>query len=126
MSPMYASKVRALTLTVPANGQIVEGDIVSTRFFRVGGGALLVESASAGLVVTSRTYNQLPDRTYGMLIPGVPEAEALAVGETANLVFLAKSDSYRTNVAFAGTTAEAGNVTIRLFDAAGTVIGLGE
>lgn len=121
-----AALASAVTLTVPAHGQLVEGDLVSALFGRSGGGALLVDSPTAGLVVTSRTYNQLPDKTYGMLIPGVPGSEALAAGETGHLVFLAKSDAYRTNVAFAGSTASAGKVTIRLLDGAGAVLGQGE
>lgn len=113
------------TRTVPAGGQLVIPDILDTLFGRSGGGALLVESTEAALGVASRTYNKLPDREYGMALPGVPTTQAIAPGETGHLVFLVKSSRYRTNVAFAGTTAQRGTVRVKLRNASGALIGEG-
>ncbi|MBK9965521.1 MAG: hypothetical protein IPP07_11705 [Holophagales bacterium] len=113
------------TRTVPAGGQLVISDILDTLFGRSGGGALLVESTEAALGVASRTYNKLPDREYGMALPGVPTTQAIAPGETGHLVFLVKSSRYRTNVAFAGTSAQRGTVRVKLRDASGALIGEG-
>lgn len=111
--------------TVPAGGQLVVPDVLDTLFGRSGGGALLVESGETSLSVASRTYNKLPDREYGMSLPGVAATQAIAPGETGHLVFLAKSDRYRTNVGFAGTTAQRGTVRVRLRNAAGALLGEG-
>lgn len=113
------------TRTVPAGGQLVVPDILDTLFGRSGGGALLVESTEASLAVASRTYNKLPDREYGMALPGVATTQAIAPGETGHLVFLVKSSRYRTNVGFAGTSAQRGTVRVKLRDAAGALIGEG-
>ncbi|MBK8596099.1 MAG: hypothetical protein IPN83_11025 [Holophagales bacterium] len=75
--------------------------------------------------MASRTYNKLPDREYGMALPGVPTTQAIAPGETGHLVFLVKSSRYRTNVAFAGTSAQRGTVRVKLRDASGALIGEG-
>lgn len=111
--------------TVPAGGQLVVPDVLDTLFGRSGGGALLVESGETSLTVASRTYNKLPDREYGMSLPGVAVTQAITPGETGHLVFLAKSDRYRTNVGFAGTTGQRGTVRVRLRSAAGAQIGEG-
>lgn len=111
--------------SVPAGGQLVVPDVLDTLFGRSGGGALLVESAQSALGVASRTYNKLPDREYGMSLPGVPASQAIPPGETGHLVFLAKSDRYRTNVGFAGTSGQRGTVRIRLRDGSGALLGEG-
>ena len=111
------------TRSVPAGGQLVVPDALDSLFGRSGGGALLVESSETTLTVASRTYNKLPDREYGMALPGVPVTQAITPGETGHLVFLAKSGRYRSNVSFAGTTAQGGTVRVRLKNAAGAVIG---
>ena len=111
--------------TVPAGGQLVVPDVLDTLFGRSGGGALLVESAETALTVASRTYNKLPDREYGMSLPGIAVTQAITPGETGHLVFLAKSDRYRTNVGFAGTTGQRGTVRVRLRNGAGAQIGEG-
>lgn len=111
--------------TVPAGGQLVLPDVLDTLFGRSGGGALLVESAETALTVASRTYNKLPDREYGMSLPGVAVTQAITPGETGHLVFLAKSDRYRTNVGFAGTTGQRGSIRVRLRNASGALAGEG-
>ena len=113
------------TRTVPAGGQLVVPDVLDTLFGRSGGGALLVESAEGSLTVSSRTYNELPDREYGMALPGIATTAAIAPGEVGHLVYLAKSTRYRTNVGFAATTATRGTVRVRVRNAAGALVGEG-
>ncbi|MCU1245255.1 MAG: hypothetical protein JWN02_1165 [Acidobacteria bacterium] len=113
-----------VALSIPALGQLALTDVVADKFAFSGSGALMVESSEAALVVTSRTYNEAPNgSTYGQFIPGVPSAEALKPGETANLIYLVKSDSYRSNLGFAGTTAARGSVFVTLYDGSGHSIG---
>jgi hypothetical protein len=107
------------TRTVPAGGQLVISDILDTLFGRSGGGALLVESTEAALGVASRTYNKLPDREYGMRFLGCRRPRRSHRARQGHLVFLVKSSRYRTNVAFAGTSAQRGTVRVKLRDASG-------
>lgn len=112
----------SITVDVPANGQVVLADVVSSRFNVNGTGALLVDAASP-LIVTSRTFNDTGAATFGQFVPGV--ATEHATGETTHIVYLAKTAEYRSNVGFAGTSANGGNVTVTLFDANSVRLGSG-
>ncbi len=104
------------TLTVPAQGQSTEPNVLSKLFSTEGSGALLLESTSTNLAVASRTYNEQPDRSYGMYLPALTEQDTLSAGETGHIIFVAKSDRYRTNIIFLNLSAAEGTVTVRLFD----------
>ena len=95
---------RHIDVNLPADGQVQLENILGDRFLLSGTAALLVEAPGDDLVVTSRTYNQVPGGTYGQFIPGVPVSDALAAGEDAYLVYLAKSGDFRTNLGWAGTS----------------------
>ncbi len=110
-------------VSVPANGQVQINNVLATRFSFSGTGALLIEAPGNDLVVTSRTYNQVPGGTYGQFIPGVPTDKALAAGEDSYLVFLAKSSDFRTNLGWAATGANAGTIKVTLFNSGGSMIG---
>lgn len=113
-----------VALSVPAFGQLSLADVVADKFGFTGNAALLVESDDAALVVTSRTYNQAASgATYGQFIPGVATQQALEPGETGHLIYIVKSDQYRTNVGFAATTAARASVTVVLFDENSRMIG---
>jgi hypothetical protein len=110
--------------TIPAGGQVVVGDIFFEAWAFDGNGALLIDCDSEELVVTSRTYNLLSDgRTYGQFLPGVPVADALQPGEEGHIIYLAKSDIFRSNLGFAATTAQGGTVTVMLYDEFGAQVG---
>jgi hypothetical protein len=112
-----SARATKVTVTVPSAGQLALADVLDSKFTFSGNAALMVESTEASLVVTSRTYNQAASgSTYGQFIPGVNIADALFPGEKGHLIYLAKSADYRTNLGFAGTTANAGTVTLTLFD----------
>lgn len=111
-------------VTIPGLGQLALTDVVAAKFGFTGSAALLVESTESALVVTSRTYNEAANgATYGQFIPGVPSVQALKPSETGNLIYLVKSDDYRTNLGFAGTTATRGAIAVTLRDAAGHLLG---
>jgi len=113
-----------ITVTVPSAGQLALTDILDSKFSFSGSAALLVESAEASLVVTSRTYNQSASgSTYGQFIPGVNVNDALVAREKGQLIYISKSNDYRTNVGFAGTTAAAGSVALTLYDANDVLLG---
>ena len=116
---------RSTDLTVPAGGQLKIADVLESRFSFAGTAALLVESDSDGLVVTSRTYNLAPGGTYGQFIPGVSTRRALQPGETGHLVGLAKSDDLRSNLGFAGVSTTPATVSVTLVDRDGRELGFG-
>ncbi|HEX7153527.1 MAG TPA: hypothetical protein VF618_18715 [Thermoanaerobaculia bacterium] len=112
----------SVAIDVPAAGQAIVADILETKFATSGTGALAIDSTSA-LVVSSRTYNEVDGATYGQYLPGVRTEDALGAGETGHLIYLTKSDAFRTNVGFASTTEQPATVTITLFDAANLNLG---
>jgi hypothetical protein len=115
---------RSTALEVPAQGQVVVTDVFFEAFSFEGTGALLVDCSDPRIVVTTRTYNLLPDgSTYGQFIPAVPVADALMPGDEGQIIYLAGSSDYRSNLGFAPTTATAGEVTVDLYDARGDHLG---
>ena len=112
------------THTVPANGQSVLADVFFSEFGFSGTGGLLVECDNTDLVVNSRTYDLLDDSsTYGMYLPGVRTSAALAPGQQGEIIYLAKSADFRSNVGFSAASANGGTFTVRLFDENGAQIG---
>ncbi len=112
------------THTVIANGQVVVGDIFFSDFSYSGTGGLLVECDNPDLVVTSRTYNLLDDHsTYGQFIPGVKVGDALPASHEGHIIYLAKSDSFRSNVGFCAASAAAGSATVNMYDESGVQTG---
>ena len=99
-------------------------DVVAELFGVDGAGALKVTSSAGSMAMTSRTYNDPGDATYGQYIPAVPDAEALIWGDQVRLVQLAHSPSsgrgYRTNIGFVNTTGAATTVYVSLYDGDGT------
>jgi len=102
-------------------------DTVFNDFGFQGAAALRVTAASGTLAVTSRTYNQTDNGTYGQYVPGVPEYEAVPYGEEARLVQLghdlSTTTGYRTNVGFVSAVNMPVTIEIKLFDASGASFG---
>jgi len=112
------------THTVPANGQTVVADILYSEFGFSGTGGLLVECDNPDLVVNSRTYDLLDDsRTFGLYMPAVRTSAALAPGQQGEIIYLAKSADYRSNVGYSAASADGGTFTVRLFDENGAQTG---
>jgi hypothetical protein len=118
--------------TVPAEGQIVIGDVFETDFSFSGNGGLLVESSNERLVVTSRTYNLLGEgnalelptgATFGQFIPGVNVDDALGAGVEGHIVYMATSDAFRSNLGFCAASAAGGRATVTMYAEDGTETG---
>ncbi len=94
--------------------QIVALDDLLLNNFGVdnGSGGLRIQS-DATLLVTSRTYNQSADGTFGQDVPAVAVSNALSASATA--VFSGLSDSgYRTNAGFFNLTSSPIDLTLTL------------
>jgi hypothetical protein len=115
---------RSTELVVAAGGQAVVADVLFEKFSFDGTGALLIDCSDPRIVATTRTYNLLPDgSTYGQFIPAVALADALMPGDEGQIIYLAGSSDYRSNLGFAATTPTAGEVTVDLYDARGDLLG---
>jgi hypothetical protein len=74
-------------------------------------------------VITSRTYNQVPEGTYGQYYPAVTTADALTPGQLGVIPHLKKNTSFRSNVGALNLSAAPCTVLARLYGASGVKIG---
>ena len=112
-----------VAVTVPAGGAVRLEDVVTTLFGADEAvGAILVGSDQL-LLVSSRTYNNSPDGTFGQYIPGLPVTSAVADGEEVRLIQLTHTDLYRTNLGFASLSTASLEVQVELYRADGTSLG---
>ncbi len=102
-------------------------DVLDELYSTDGAGALRIEADQGQLAVTSRTFNDPGNETYGQYIPAVPESDVLTWGEIGRLVQLAHSpnrrEGFRTNLGFVNTTAQPTTILVELRDWDGSVIG---
>lgn len=99
-------------------------DLVDGVFGHAGAAALrLGLPDGAGLLATSRTYNQTPGGTYGQDVPVVRDEDAIGAGQVGVLQQLEQSAGFRTNLGLVNMGAGPIVVTVELFDAAAVVLG---
>jgi len=93
-------------------------DVLATLFQGEGSGALRIDGDGGSLGVTSRTFNDPGDATYGQYIPSIPESEVWQWGEAARLVQLSYSPrprfGFRTNLGFVNTTGDPVTIYVEL------------
>jgi hypothetical protein len=79
-------------------------DLLYATFGFSGAAAVRITPVSGALVVTSRTYNQLPSGTYGQSVPAIPRGQAIGFDQDAYLIGLSHDPTlaagYRTNLGF--------------------------
>ena len=97
------------------------GDLLVTEFQYSGTAALRIALKGEG-TVTSRTFNQAVDGTFGQFIPGVTEATAILEGEIGVLIQLRESEQFRTNVGFVNLLGETLTVQAEYFSGDGTLL----
>ncbi len=85
-------------------------------------GALRVAS-DVSLCVSSRTFNQGEEGTFGGFLPAVTTGEALGPGRLGVLPQLTRNALFRTNVGVVNLGSSAVVARIRLYDAAGATAG---
>jgi hypothetical protein len=107
---------------VAAASSVELTDIVLDLFSEDNAAGAVLIGADQQLMVTSRTYNDAADGTYGQFIPGLPMSEAIERLASALLIQLTRNDDFRTNIGFANPTSSALVVTVELYDADGVEI----
>ena len=110
------------TFTIGPGRQQIFPDVVALLAGGNHTGALELRS-NVGVTVTTRTFNQTIDGTYGQAIDGVMAAGGFSAGESVYLQQLKEDTAARTNIGvlnMGGTTA---TVTVTLFDRLGDEVG---
>jgi CubicO group peptidase (beta-lactamase class C family) len=114
----YEALERELDLA-PGESRVIS-DVVGW-FERNGYGPLRVFS-SEGLTVTSRTYNQSADGTFGQSLDGVTATGGLESGESVVLMQLREDDIARTNIGIHNQWWRFARVRVELYDDNGALI----
>ncbi|MFI5166961.1 MAG: hypothetical protein ACHQQS_10100, partial [Thermoanaerobaculales bacterium] len=99
---------------VAPGSQAILTDIVNQLGY-TGSGALEVQSDQP-VVVTSRTYNQSGNGTFGQDYAAYSSASALGTGQSAWLPQLSENAAYRTNISLTNTGSTAASVNVTLLD----------
>ncbi len=108
-------------VSVPAEGSLALDDVVSQVLNTYGSGGIRI-LADGDLTVTSRTYTDSADGTYGQFIPAVEVDDAIQTGYSARLIGLAENAAFRTNLGMVNTSADPVSVEIDLLDSSGAVL----
>lgn len=102
-------------------------DALWSLFSHDGGATLRVTATQGQVMVTSRTYNDQPDGTYGQFVPGAPVSVAFVQGVQARLVELAYSTNpkqgFRTNIGLVNASSLTIAVWVDLYRGDGTKVG---
>ncbi len=115
------------TFNLNAGKSVRYEDVLLEVFGFEGAGALRVTPTQGTIMVTSRTFNQLFDQTYGQFIAGTVSDEAIAYGQEGRLIQLSGSSSnssgFRTNIGFVNATPWSIQVRAEMYTATGTLLG---
>ncbi len=103
------------------------GDILADAYGSDGAGALAFEAGTGKLTVSSRTFNDAGDRTFGQYIGPVPGTQAFSWGQTVRLVQLQHSpdrtSGFRTNVGLVNVSENPISLRVELLTGAGRSLG---
>jgi PKD repeat protein len=104
---------------VPPNGSALLPDVVGDLFAREGVGALRIASVPAGVLASSRTYDDAVDGTYGQSVPALGASDAVHAFESGRLMSLAhdpdRRSGVRTNIGLVSDCAEPMQVVVDLY-----------
>jgi aminopeptidase N len=121
--PDNGPSIASLPLEIGPGAVFYNSDVVGGLFGSTGKGWLRISSDPGGIHVSSRTFNDDPNGTYGQLIPAVPVTEALGSADVAVLAGLSSVGSFRTNIGLTSVAAEATSCTVSVFTDNGVAVG---
>ena len=110
---------------IPPGETAVFEDVLGGTFGKTSFSGAIRVTSDQGVVVNSRIFNLKNGVTFGQGYAGIPRDMAVQEGETTDIVGLAKSDSFRTNLVMLEARGEAGNpsqVRVSLHDAQGAEV----
>lgn len=121
------SSPRSTTLSVGAGKSVHYDDVLQSLFSFSGAAALRLTTSGGDLLVTSRTFNDQPQGTYGQLVPSFDDSEAFTRQDPAHLIQLSQSTSenqgFRTNIGLVNLSGGTLLMKVRLFDSGGIELG---
>jgi PKD repeat protein len=116
------------TVTVGASASVRLVDVVGDTFSTDGAGALRITPNGNTILVSSRTYDDADDGTYGQQVPGLRGSDAIWYFEKGRMIGLAhsptRSEGFRTNIGLVSACAQPMDVEIELFDGEGRALGM--
>jgi hypothetical protein len=102
-------------------------DLLFTVFGFSGAAAIRITPVDGTIIVTSRTYNQLPSGTFGQSVPAIPRAEAIGFSQRARLIGVSHdptlASGYRTNLGFVNASPASIHVEAEFWLATGGFLG---
>jgi hypothetical protein len=102
-------------------------DILFATFGFSGAAAIRITPIDGTPLITSRTYNQLPEGTYGQSVPARARAVAIGFSQDARLIGLSHNPSlasgYRTNLGFLNASPAGIHVEAEFYRANGSFLG---
>jgi hypothetical protein len=102
-------------------------DLLYGTFGFSGAAAIRLTPIDGPILVTSRTYNQVPDGTYGQSVPALPRAMAIGFNQDAYLIGLSHDPTlaggYRTNLGFVNASPATIHVEAEFYLASGAFLG---
>ncbi len=115
------ASVLALDRQVGPGVQALIEDVVGLMGI-TGSGSLEVLS-DVPLYITSRTYNQSNEGTFGQFLDGHDIGAAIGSGQAIYLPQLTENSRYRTNIGFVNTSSDTASVWVDLRDIGGDTVG---
>jgi len=111
------------TFVIEGGRQQIFEDVVAQLVDGEANGALELVS-DLPVSVTSRTFNQGPNGTFGQSLEGVDPADGLTTGQTHYLQQLRQDGAFRTNLGVLNMGAEPLTVEVTLYDRLGAEVGV--
>jgi hypothetical protein len=123
LHPADGGEPNTLDIALGAGEARFMPDVVSTTFGSTGTGWLRLTSSASGLHVSSRTFNDDADGTYGQLVPATAVAELFTSDDVVVLPGLRSDDGFRTNLGVTSVAEEATVLEVHVVGADGVDFG---
>jgi len=112
---------------VPSGSSVRLADVLGTEFTHQGTAALRLSPKSGSVLVTSRTYNQGAEGTYGQYVPAVELSQAVQASKSARLIQLSHdptlASGFRTNIGLLNPAPIDIQVELTFYEASGASLG---
>jgi hypothetical protein len=117
--PADDGEASTVDITIGAGEARFMPDVVTTTFGSTGTGWLRLTSSANGLHVSSRTFNDDADGTYGQLVPATAVADLFTSDDVVVLPGLRSDDGFRTNLGVTSVAEEATVLEVHVVGAEG-------
>jgi len=112
------STTKTYQTTVQGGRHTILRDVVGPTYLNGSGSGSVEVRSTQPVLVTSRTYNQNANGTFGQDYPSSAPTDGLAAGQTATLPHLTENTAYRSNIGLVNMGTVAATVSVALIDGA--------